>query len=242
MNVTVIASAIGAAKSLLDVVDAIRNIALSHKPDDLPESLRNEILGNESKAREQNAKMIAMISANAYPFLLRLGSRFELPPDQIKADEAVLSYNIWDWTYCFDFGNVTARTKEHLRYLFCDPSDPSLRRAHAASTAFALSEKEMHPELGDTLYIAGVTTFTRFDHVYNIGSGYLMPAVVIRNAGASTYGIDDSIAMNYYLKRALDFLYASARDFPRYGQFYVDQADDANRKLPPQVAAALSDS
>jgi hypothetical protein len=239
MEIATIASAITGIKNLFDIVDKIYDAVSTPSGSVVSEELKNELLGNESLAREQSAQLLQMVGAKTYPFLLRMGKSFTLPPDLSKMEEAVKAYEVWDWTYCYDCKNSSSSTIKHLRHLFCDPEDTSLLVKDACTTTLAFSESQMPSEFGDTLYIAGIVIGNiGYDRIYNIPNNYLLPAVVVKTQSGSTYGFNNPVAMNYYLKIALDYLFTCSPDFQHYGELSYN-LEPENRKLPPQIYARL---
>lgn len=231
------ATLITGAKNLFDIYDRVREILPS---DSISPEIKRDMLGNEDIAKEQSSRLIQMVEAKTYPFLLRIGKHFSLPPDWKTMGEAIKAYSVWDWTYCFECNFLKNETAKQFREQYCDPEENGKFIKGASTTTLAFSDKPLPEEFGDTLYIAGIVIANvRYSHIYNISSSNLMPAVVVRTCQDGVYGINNPIAMNYYLNKATNFLFSNSIDFQRNGELCFEQPPK-NRQLPTIINSRLN--
>lgn len=241
LDATVISAAIAGAKNLFDIIDKIYSKVGSEPKDGMPDELRNDLLGSEGLSREKSAEISQMIGARTYPFLLRMGRTFNLPADFRRMEEAVLAKDVWDWTYCFDSKHISPETLDHLKALFCDAERPQLLKRDVATTTLALSSEAMPQLFGETLYIAGVVLANvGYEHIYSIPEKFILPTVVVKYDSGSTVGYSNPIAMNFFLRKALDFLYTISINRQYLGDICIDDIPgDDKRSIPYELLGGL---
>lgn len=240
-EVTAIAAAIAGAKNLFDIVDKIYSKISSDPKQEIPEELKAEILGSEGLSREKSAEISQMIGIRTYPFLLRMGKTFNLPADFRRMEEAVLAKDVWDWTYCFDAKHISPETIDHLKSLFCDPQHPHLLKPDVATTTLALSAETLPELFGETLYIAGVVLANvDYEHFYSIPEKFILPTVVVKYTSQATYGYSNPIAMNFFLRKALDFLFNVSTNRQYAGDICINETpSDEKRSIPYELLGGL---
>lgn len=241
VELTTIAAAVSGAKNLFDIIDKIYSKVSLDPKLEIPEELKSELLGSEGLSREKSAEISQMIGVRTYPFLLRMGNTFNLPADFRRMEAAVIAQDVWDWTYCFDTAGIRHETIEHLRSLFCDPKFPHMVKPAASTTTLAFSSEPLPELFGDTLYIAGVVLANvDYEHFYSIPEKYILPTVVVKYSTQGTFGYSNPIAMNFFLRKALDFLFNISTKRQFSGDICIDEAlPDEKRALPYELLGAL---
>lgn len=213
------------------IYTAVRGINEAQIEDENTLKIKNELMGSKSDAQANSAKIVAMMRANIHPFLLRVGTSYDIPPDFRTIEQAVESENIWDWTFCFSRDHMSNATGNHLRSLFCDPNNTRLMKSSLRTTTLVLSRTELPNEFGSSIYISGMYIGNDpYENVYLLNRALFTPMVIAKCVDGHVYGITSPIAMTIIFNELLDYLFNSAKD--ANDVLFVDQSPPEDRTLP----------
>jgi hypothetical protein len=241
-DVQMLATAIGGAKSLYDLIDALLKRAKSATAHDLPPEVASSLLGEASKAQGASAKLSQMLTVPVRPFILRMGSSFRLPGDISKMEQAIRS-TVWDWTYVFGYDRkkTPGETVDYIKRLYLDPEDPRKARPDSDTTCLYLFEEDLpREEFGLAVYIAGVAlTSSSYAQVFDIQKDDLLPRVVIV-VDKDIRAVTDPIVMNFILIKAIDYLFeVFSHQLNNTGVLFDKKPTDKERCLDHDLLAKL---
>lgn len=209
------------------------------------ETLRVALEGDQANAQPAHAKLVSILEGNSFPFIIRMGRRFDLPAAVAQMQEAIEARDVWDWTYVSSFGVdiVSDKLVRQLKREYVDPTLPGHAKKGLNTTFLGITTTDLPEHFGDAIFIAGVVLGQKgaggFKELHSIDPSSFIPAVVIRIEGQKFFAYSDQVAASCFLSDVLEW---TLTDRGCVASILYDEepVSEEERKLDVSMRSALS--